>query len=118
MRTTTVSVTLRATVARNCTLELKRTPKFLRFVFDPKANKWDALDQLDDEPRPEEHLFAARLVDTGSLHVDGYRDGKRCGWWYRTATYELVNLQPDDATMRNRAAWQKWATEANAKEAA
>lgn len=112
----TVHVTLRSAVSRNCTLELKRAPKFLRFVWDVKANKWDALDQLDDEPRPGETVFAARLADTGSLHVDGYRNGRRCGWWYATATYELVEPQPDPATLRDREAWQKWATEANARE--
>jgi len=114
----TVSVTLRAAVARNCTLQLQRTPMFLRFVWDVKANTWDALDQLDDEPRPEEHVFAARLAGTGSMHVDGVRGGKRAGWWLRTATYELVEPQPDDATMRDTTQWQAWAIAARDKEKA
>lgn len=114
------TVTLSAAVARGTgfrALSLKRVPRFLRFVFHPKAKTWDALDQLDDEPREGETVFAARLADSGSMHVDGYRNGKRFGEWYKTATYELVEPQPDQSTLRDRGAWQKWATEQNAKEA-
>jgi hypothetical protein len=97
-------------------LTLKRhpLPKFLRFVLT--GSDWktlDALDQLDDAPRPGEFVIAAVKADESSVHFDGYRGGKRAGWWERTATYERVPDQPPQDVLTDTARWQAWATEQN-----
>lgn len=87
---------------------MARAPVFLRVVVEGDAV--DALDLLDDEPKVSETLHAYRKVsDDGTVHVDG-RDasGKRFGRWYACATYRINDDQPDDAVMRDAAAWRKW----------
>lgn len=94
------------------TLILRRAPQLLRVVVDSSGSV-DALDQLDDAPKPDESITVYRL-DQASLcryHVmtRGYgKDGARNGW-YMSAVYRLASDQPDDVTVRNRAAWQEWA---------
>jgi len=46
--------------AKGQTLMLRRAQMFLRVVQDPKGT-WDALDQPDDTPKPEERLYAYRI---------------------------------------------------------
>lgn len=92
-------------------LSLKRTPKFLRFACAGIATcsrNWDALDQLDDEPREGETLMAGVLVDQSSVHLDRVVKGRRVGEWHSTATYELIEPQPDAATMRDNEKWRAW----------
>lgn len=85
-------------------LMLKRAPLFLRVV--EAAGKFDALDQLSDEPESGERLFAYRQVgEPGMVHLNR---GRGHGGFYTIATYTLVAPQPDDATMRDTAAWQAW----------
>lgn len=88
-------------------LVLKRTPKYLRFTVEGKTV--DALDQLDDTPRPTERIFAAVKDDAeGSMHLDRFVGGRRTGEWYRTVNYTLVPNQPADEILRDSAKWQEW----------
>jgi hypothetical protein len=85
-------------------LMLKRTPIFLRVT--EAGGKWDALNEPEDTPLPEEKLHAYRLAGMpGQCHVN--ISGGR-GGFFALAEYELVAIQPDDATMRDAAAWSRW----------
>ena len=49
-------------------LALKRAPRFLRVVV--ADGKWDALDQIEDEPRPGELVYAYEVHGpVGSCHI-------------------------------------------------
>jgi hypothetical protein len=105
--------------AKGKRLMLRRTPIFLRVVVGPDGAV-DALDQLDDEPRPDERLYAYRFVrDGGSVHINS-RDasGRRNGGFYRIAEYAPVEPQPADDQMRAWAAWVAWTEARYAQEAA
>lgn len=99
--------------AKGTSLSLGRSPYFLRVVRAPDG-KWDALDQLDDTPEPDEEIHVYRLAsEPVTAHVDG-RDpqtGKRFGRWLSIGTYVLHLTQPDDRTARDKAAWQEWCVE-------
>lgn len=85
-------------------------PRFIRFVI--QGTHWptlDVLDQIGDEPKPNEHVIAAVKVDESVVHFDGTRNGKRCGWNEHSATYEPVPEQPPQDTLRNAALWREWA---------
>lgn len=89
------------------TLMLKRAPKFLRVV--EALGVWDALDQLEDKPTPQETIYAyVRMGDPSMCHVN--RGSKGSGW-YMVANYRLVPEQPTDAQMRDTSAWQEWCLE-------
>lgn len=93
--------------AAGLVLELKRAPPLLRVVRDP-AGAFDALDQLDDAPRPDESVTVYRRVGRpGSVHVDYCRP--RRGVWYLTAAYEVCPDQPGDADARDTTRWREWA---------
>ena len=95
-------------------LILKRTPKYLRFVVVDVAGgdrTWDALDQMDDDARPEETVFAAIQIDASSVHIDKRVNGKHVGEWHKTATYELIKGQPSDTILRVNSEWQRWASD-------
>lgn len=100
--------------AAGTTLSLRRAPLFLRVVRGPGGI--DGLDQLDDRPAIDEELFAYRKVeDRGMVHINA-RDkrGRHCGGFFAMATYQFVDAQPDDSTMRTNMKWAAWA-EAEAK---
>lgn len=118
MRFNETRVTLRLGTTRG-PLTLRRTPTYLRFVVT--GTDWatlDALDQLDDAPRPGETVIAARKADESSIHFDGYRNGKRAGWWERTASYEPVADQPPADVLRDTERWRAWCLEQVAAEKA
>lgn len=114
-----ISTTLRVGGLRvGPTLTLSRRPKYLRFVaVGEDFEQLDALDLLEDEPKPHEKIYAAVLVERGSLHVDGKRNGKRFAEWLDTADYELLAEQPSDEVLRDAAKWQAWAISQNEKQA-
>jgi hypothetical protein len=95
--------------AKGQTLMLKRAPIFLRVVQD-NAGKFDALDQPKDTPRPGEKLYAYRIREKpGSCHMSMRgATGQRTGGFYTIASYELVEEQPDQATMANADHWGAW----------
>lgn len=86
-------------------LMVKRAPIYLRLVFARK--EWDALDQVDDEPKRTEQITAYRRVALEHpTHFKFFR--RSANGWYANATYAVVTPQPDDATMRDKAKWQAW----------
>jgi hypothetical protein len=93
--------------AKGAVLQLQRAPIFLRVAIDAVGGV-DALDQLDDEPREGETLFAYRVDGHATnYHVRCSRP-RRSGWVIK-ADYLLVDPQPDAATMLDNEAWQRWA---------
>lgn len=97
--------------AASATLWLKRAPLFLRVTKGP-TGEFDALDQLSDTPKADEAIFAYRRVGrSGSVHINARKNGRHCGGFFTTATYEIVPIQPDDATMRDTAKWREWCVE-------
>ena len=91
--------------ANGTTLMLQRAPRFLRVVRIANGAV-DALDQLDDEPQPDEQIIVYRLDgEVGRLHIHHAR-GK--GAWYITAQYRVVDPQPEDAAVRKTQAWREW----------
>jgi hypothetical protein len=94
--------------AQDQTLMLKRAPIFLRVVQD-NAGKFDALDQPEDTPRPGEKLYAYRIREKpGGCHLSIRCRGKRGGGFYTIASYELVEVQPDQAFMADANHWGAW----------
>lgn len=97
-------------------LMLRSAPKLLRVVYDATytaavckkdRTEWDALDQPDDKPRKGEVLYAYRLLEyRGMIHLR--MSPRRHSGYYANATYEFVEPQPDDATMRDNANWRLW----------
>jgi hypothetical protein len=93
--------------AKGQVLSLSRATVFLRVVHDNKT--WDALDQLDDTPKPDERIFAYQCSEyKGCAFIDGTGKDGRTGWRTAIASYQLVKDQPTDAEMRSTFGWQKW----------
>lgn len=98
--------------ANGVVLPLQRVPILLRVVrANGSSDKWDALDQLNDEPGSDESIYLY-LVDGQPqwIHVDG-RDAKTGRRWGRTCyygSYQYVTDQPADAEMRTNEAWRRW----------
>lgn len=86
-------------------LSLKRAPIYLRAVQDP-AGKWDALDQLEDEPKKDERIVIYRLkAEPGWCHI--YKRGPGSGF-YATGEYEVVEPQPGQEDVRETDRWRDW----------
>lgn len=109
--------TFTAGPAKGKTLMLQRASIFLRVVVGPDGEV-DALDQLDDEPRPDERLYAYRFSkDGGSIHINSCDSrGHRNGGFFRIAEYSPVEPQPADDQMRTQAAWVAWTRASYARE--
>jgi hypothetical protein len=91
-------------------LELKRTPRFLRVVHSA-AGTWDALDLIADVPREDETIHVYQIDgQAGFMHLDytERRTGRLRSKTYLTADYRYYPVQPDDATARDTASWQAW----------
>src|SRR5712671_5454007 len=85
-------------------LRLKRAPVFMRVTEE--AGKFDALDQPEDTPKVSENLHAYRMVGTpGMCHINRGRNGSG---FFTVATYQLVETQPDEKTMRDTELWRAW----------
>jgi hypothetical protein len=96
--------------ARGQNLELNRSPLFLRVVKGPER-KWDALDQLEDTPSPEESVYVYVLVRDGGvvhLYCQDSKTRRRYCRWTTLADYRRWHRQPEDAVMRDQEAWQAW----------
>jgi hypothetical protein len=92
--------------AKDTKLMLTRAPHFLRAV-QAKDGTWDALDQPDDTPTADERIVVYVMVgDPTWMHV---RATKGRSGVYRGGQYTLVDPQPPDAVLRDRAQWQAWA---------
>lgn len=88
-------------------LMLTRAPHFLRVTED--AGIFDALNQPEDTPKVSEKLYAYVMVGTpGMCHINRGRNGSGM---FTVATYQSVETQPDDKTMRDAALWRAWCYE-------
>lgn len=100
--------------AKGVRLELRRAPVFLRVVFNSgrEQDQFDALDQLDDTPEPDEQIWVYRRIGkAGTLHVLYTEKGRRRGKWLATGDYGLCREQPAEEIMRDKEKWQAWCTE-------
>lgn len=99
-------------------LALRRAPVMLRVVQGP-GGKWDALDQLDDEPAADETIHLYRMVpDTlTTMHLCVRGKGRAASDFYAMGDYRYVEPQPDEATLRDRGRWVEWCDALRAKEA-
>jgi len=96
-------------LAAGVVLLLHRAPPYLRVVRSVDGT-WDALDQLDDMPAPDETIHVYRREGPAStVHVD-YRRGRRgpSSAWYALASYRVVATQPGDEVVRSTPAWRGW----------
>lgn len=95
--------------AGGISLALRRAPKLLRVVRSA-SGEWDALDQLDDEPRPREEIFVYQLDET--IPVERFhvcRSPRSSSGWYVRAQYLYLLNQPLDSDVRTTVAWRAWA---------
>ncbi len=100
--------------AEKVALSLRRAPLFLRVSFDPAAQKWDALDLLEDEPFDGEKIFVYRREGEPTLcFVDGRdpKTGKRYGQKLAIGRYRFFASQPDERTLKDNDKWQAWVKE-------
>ena len=96
--------------AAGVSLSLQRTPMLLRVVTEA-CGAVDALDQLDDEPRPGESICVYQIVGLPRRGIACSR-GKGCRPFV-VAEYRLCSDQPigDEA----RDGWPEWAEQQAAK---
>lgn len=100
-----MSVTFSGGPADARELALQRAPLFLRVVV--AGRKIDALDQLDDAPRDDEHVYVYRcLWSTPPVHVCSR--GRGCSVTV-SASYEWLE-DVDGEQLRDTEAWRAWAT--------
>lgn len=98
--------------AKGQRLMLKRAVTFLRVV--ELQGKWDALDQLTDEPEDNENVYAYKITgQPGHCHINM---GRGRGGFYPIAEYAMCPEQPPDSVMRSRKEWGEWC-EAKARSA-
>lgn len=97
--------------AKGQILMLQHAVRFLRVTSSilPGSSKthWDALDQLSDQPIPDETLYAYEIVGTLEWCFMDFGSPRR-GGRYVMATYKFVQPQPTDADMRDETAWDAW----------
>ena len=90
-------------------LDLERTPCALRVVVNANG-QWDALDQIKDDPKPDDTIHVYTLASVpGTVHID-YRDaqGRRSGKWLRSAQYRAWPQSVADEELRTWDAWTAW----------
>lgn len=89
-------------------LTLRRLPPLLRFVVT--GSDWrtlDALDQLDDEPRPGEHVIPAERGEVAAGIACTRGKGGGCVH-FRTVTYTSVPDPPPQEVLTSTARWRAW----------
>jgi hypothetical protein len=94
------------------TLQLRRVPQLLRVVRS-RQGEWDALDQLDDEPKATETIVVYRRRDdlqVSRYHILTGRPRRAGSGFYWMASYSVLPDQPADDQVRETAAWRAWAT--------
>jgi hypothetical protein len=69
---------------------------------------WDALDQLTDQPEPNETIYAYQIVGRPTAMFICGRGTKAASGMYACAEYRLVTPQPHDADMRTTDRWHAW----------
>jgi hypothetical protein len=93
--------------AKGTVLNLQRAPLQFRVVID-RDGTVDALDQLDDSPKPSEaiHVYLRQGAAT-CYHV--LCTPRRLSGWRVAADYLLYDRQPNDDVARDEHAWREWA---------
>lgn len=88
-------------------LDLRRAPLYLRLVRE--GDKWDALDQLDDEARDNEtiHVYEA-ATQPSSVFACGRGRGA-AGGRYEYAVYRHVDVDVEALGLREADTWRAWA---------
>lgn len=90
--------------AKGVTLMLHRSPVYLRVVRS-KDGKWDALDQLYDQPAEDEDVFVYVLTKPpGHAFIDG---PKISGVW-PIAEYKTLSDKPAASEFRQNKSWALW----------
>lgn len=90
--------------AQNTALTLKRTVKFLRVT--QLNDHFDALDQPNDTPLPQESITAYRpKLHLGNCHINA---GRGRSGFYPINQYQLVSPQPPDEILRDESKWSHW----------
>lgn len=88
-------------------LMLRRSPKYLRVTEGPN-DKWDALDNPDDTPLPEERIYVYELNEhLGMCHINA---GRGRGGFYPIASYRYVELPTVINPLRANPIWNEWVT--------
>jgi hypothetical protein len=95
-------------------LSLRRAPKLLRVVRSSKGN-WDALDQLDDTPKPSETIFVYELMNVPQIVHMKMSPRSLSGYYAINANYRLYHWQPADEEMRDTEKWRAWCADAAKK---
>lgn len=94
--------------AHGVKLMLRRSPYFLRVTYD--GNQYDALDQLEDAPKPEETIYVYRITALpGWCHIRASKP--EASGTFSMGSYEFVSPQPDAANVRDFEAWREWVAE-------
>lgn len=92
-------------------LALRRAPKLLRVVRG-RGGAWDALDQLDDEPKRTEQIYVyLRQEDPKPTWIHLCMRPRSASGTYWTADYRYLPEQPADSQIRGTAAWRSWVTQ-------
>jgi len=98
--------------AMNVSLNLARAPVFLRVVQDQKTQKWDALDQIADQPKDDEAISMYVLDGDVSYGIACSRDknGSHCRRFWM-AEYRYYSQQPTQEELRDYDFWAEWTQE-------
>lgn len=92
-------------------LALRRAPFFLRVVQSITHGEVDALDQLDDQPRPSESIYVYRQTkNEGGAFIcsRGTKAKRAASGYFPLVQYSLNGEQPSDEVLRDNAKWQEW----------
>lgn len=94
--------------AQGNTLMLKRAVLLLR-VVTKDGKTWDALDQPEDTPAPDEKIQVYALKEhRGNCHVKLGGQAKNASGFYPMSDYVLCKIQPDDIVARDAGKWSAW----------
>ncbi len=90
--------------AKGQRLLLRRAVTFIRVT--EKGGIWDALDQPEDSPIPDETLYAYRVAHfKGMCHMNF---GRGRGGFYAIIDYKFCDPQPGESIMRDATKWSEW----------
>ncbi len=79
----------------------------MRVVVDPRTDKWDALDQPEDEPKGLELVYV--YVAVPGTEVRGHiRARGGMGGFFHGADFRILDPQPDVGHLRTREHFRAW----------
>lgn len=93
-------------------INFTRAPALLRATKMRGQERYDVLDQLDDEPNMFEELYCYRILCQPTYGFIDKTDeqGRRVGCQTAFAEYQFYEHQPSDDIMRDNKKWAQWAT--------